>query len=104
MRVETWANFASVKISVSVYGHVSINIAQLGNQLDQSLFLFWSSCVSCDAMLVETSDVCNADRVFVVVSSVAMGTDVFQRTSSFDVAVLKNDKMVPYILVPASTM
>lgn len=55
-------------------------------------------------MLVETSDVCNADGVFVVVSSVAMGTDVFQRTASFDVAVFKNDIVISDVLESASTM
>lgn len=93
LRVETRANFASIKIAVAD-DRGMVTTDEVSEQRQKCLLLSWGPRVGRDALSVEPADVSDADRVSVVTTSPTVAPDFAFRRAWLDVAILKDDVMV----------
>ena len=93
LRVETRANFASIKIAVAD-DRGMVTTEEVGEQRQKSLLLSWGARVGRDALSVEPADVSDADRITVVTAPPTVAPDFALRHARLDPAILKDYVMV----------
>ena len=96
-RVEAWANFGWVKITMTINGNV-VFCFEFFYQMQQRIFLLFRACVSRNALFVQSTDVCNANGIFVMATPFAMGTLKLQTSPRHNCTILENDVMVANVL------